>query len=46
MSGKEELDREIPIPPEVEEWTNITEMRYDVQTESDIKGSAGVGRLV
>ena len=35
MSGKEELDREIPIPPEVEEWANITEMRHDVQTSED-----------
>ena len=35
MSGKEGLDREIPIPPEVEEWANITEMRYDVQTSED-----------
>ena len=35
MSRKEELDWEIPIPPEVEEWPNITEMRYDVQTSKD-----------
>ncbi len=35
MSGKEKLDREIPIPPEIEEWANITEMKYNVKTLKD-----------
>ncbi len=35
MSGKEKLDRKIPIPPEIEEWANITEMQYNVQTLED-----------
>ena len=35
MSGKEKLDREIPIPPEIEEWANITEMQYNVETLED-----------
>ncbi len=29
MSGKEELDQEIPLPPEIEEWGKCAEMRYD-----------------
>jgi hypothetical protein len=32
MSGKEKLDQEIPIPPEVEEWVNAAEMQYTVET--------------
>jgi hypothetical protein len=32
MSGKEELDQEIPLPPEIEEWGKCAEMRYDYQT--------------
>ena len=35
MSGKEKLDQEIPIPPEVEEWGNFAEMQYDDQTSQD-----------
>ncbi len=31
MSGKEELDREILIPPEIEDWANVTEMQYEDQ---------------
>ena len=31
MSEKKALDRDTPIPPEVEEWVNITEMQYYVQ---------------
>jgi hypothetical protein len=29
MSGKEQLDQEIPIPPEIEEWINTADMQYD-----------------
>ncbi len=32
MSGKEKLDQEIPIPPEVEEWVHAAEMQYNVET--------------
>ncbi len=32
MSGNEKLDSEIPIPPDIEEWANITEMQYNLQT--------------
>jgi hypothetical protein len=35
MSGKEKLDREIPITPEIKELANITEMQYNVQTLED-----------
>ena len=35
MSGKEQLDQEIPLPPEVEEWANYSEMQYDGQTSDD-----------
>ena len=35
MSGKEKLDQEIPIPPEVEEWGNLAEMQYENQTSDD-----------
>jgi hypothetical protein len=35
LSGKEKLDREIPIPPEIKEWANNTEMQYHVQTLED-----------
>ncbi len=35
MSGKETLGSEIPIPPKIEEWANITEMQHDVQTFED-----------
>ncbi len=35
MSGKEKLDQEIPIPPEVEEWVNVAEMQYHVETSED-----------
>jgi len=26
MSGKEELDQEIPLPPEIEEWGKCADM--------------------
>ncbi len=29
MSGKEQLDQEIPIPPEIEKWINTADMQYD-----------------
>ncbi len=32
MSGKEKLDQEMPIPPEVEEWVHAAEMQYNVET--------------
>ena len=32
MSGKEELDQEIPLPPEVNEWGKCAEMRYNEST--------------
>ena len=35
MSGKEELDQEISLPPEIEEWGKCAEMRYDDQTSED-----------
>ena len=35
MSGKEKLDQETPIPPEVEEWVNAAEMQYNVETSED-----------
>jgi hypothetical protein len=35
MSGKEKLDQEIPIPPEVEEWVNVVEVQYNVETSED-----------
>jgi hypothetical protein len=35
MSGKDKLDQEIPIPPEVEEWGRFSEMQYDNQTLQD-----------
>jgi hypothetical protein len=35
MSGKEKLDQEIPIPPEVEESVNVAEMQYNVETSED-----------
>ena len=36
MSGKEELDQEIPLLPEIEEWGKCADMRYDDQTSEDI----------
>jgi hypothetical protein len=38
MSGKEELDREIPIPPEIEDWANVTEMQYKDHILDDQQG--------
>ncbi len=35
MSGKKELDQEIPLPPEIGEWRKCAEMRYDNQTSKD-----------
>ncbi len=38
MSQKEKLDQEIPIPgipPEVEEWVNVVEMQYNIETSED-----------
>ncbi len=35
ISGKEEHDQEIPLPPEIEEWGKCAEMRYDDQTSED-----------
>ncbi len=35
MSGKEELDQEIPLPPEIEEWGKCAETRYDDQISED-----------
>ena len=32
MSGKEKLDQEIPLTPEVEEWVQCAEMRYEEGT--------------
>jgi hypothetical protein len=32
LAGKEKLDQEIPLPPEMEEWVNYSEMHHDVQT--------------
>jgi hypothetical protein len=35
MSGKEKLDQEIPIPPEIEQWVNSVEMQYNLPTSED-----------
>ena len=35
MSGKEQLDQEIPIPPEIEEWINTADMQYDTSELED-----------
>ncbi len=35
MSGKEKLDQEIPIPPEIEQWVNSIEMQYNLPTSED-----------
>jgi len=35
LSGREKLYQEIPIPPEVEEWVNIAQMQYNVETSED-----------
>jgi hypothetical protein len=35
MSGKEKLDQEIPIPPEIEEWINTADMQYDTSELED-----------
>ena len=35
MSGKEQLDQEIPLPPEIVEWANFSEMQYESQASDD-----------
>ncbi len=35
MSGKEKFDQKIPIPAEFEEWVNVVEMQYNVETSED-----------
>jgi hypothetical protein len=35
MSGKEQLNQEIPIPPEIEKWINTADMQYDTSELED-----------
>jgi hypothetical protein len=35
MSGKEQLDQEIPIPPEIEKWIDTADMQYDTSELED-----------
>ncbi len=35
MSGKEQLDQEIPIPPEIEKWINTADMQYNTSELED-----------
>jgi hypothetical protein len=35
MSGKEKLDKEIPIPLEIESWVKSVEMQYNLPTSKD-----------
>ena len=35
MSEKEQLDQEIPIPPEIEKWINTADRQYDTSELED-----------
>ena len=35
MSGKEQLDKKIPIPPEIEKWINTADMQYKISKLED-----------